>query len=46
MKVDIHWLQDFVKLPPPFESVAERLTLAGLEVKKLEQSPVPKHILM
>ncbi len=36
MKISVNWLQDFVKLSPPIENVAERLTLAGLEVKKVE----------
>jgi phenylalanyl-tRNA synthetase beta chain len=36
MKVSVNWLKDFVKLSPPLEKVAEDLTLAGLEVKKIE----------
>ncbi len=36
MKISVNWLQDFVKLPPPIENIAERLTMAGLEVKKIE----------
>lgn len=39
MKVSANWLKDFVTLNPPFEKIAEDLTLAGLEVKKVE--PVP-----
>ncbi len=38
MKVSTNWLKDFVVLAPPLEDVAERLTLAGLEVKKIEPS--------
>ena len=36
MKVSTNWLKDFVTLAPPLERLAERLTLAGLEVKKIE----------
>ncbi len=36
MKISVNWLQDFIKMKPPIESIAERLTMAGLEVKKLE----------
>ncbi|MFH0985687.1 MAG: phenylalanine--tRNA ligase subunit beta, partial [Candidatus Omnitrophota bacterium] len=36
MKVSTNWLKDFVELAPPLSRVAERLTLAGLEVKKCE----------
>ena len=36
MKVSTHWLKDFVELAPPVTRIAERLTLAGLEVKKCE----------
>lgn len=36
MKVSAHWLKDFVAISPPLERIAERLTLAGLEVKKAE----------
>lgn len=35
MKISVQWLQDFIKLSPPLERIAENLTLAGLEVKKL-----------
>ncbi len=38
MKISTNWLKDFVTLKPPLESVAERLTLAGLEVKKVSPS--------
>ncbi|MBN1688492.1 MAG: phenylalanine--tRNA ligase subunit beta [Candidatus Omnitrophica bacterium] len=37
MKVSTQWLKDFVKLTPPLERIAERLTMAGLEVKKVEK---------
>lgn len=36
MKVSTQWLRDFVTLNPPLENIADRLTLAGLEVKKME----------
>lgn len=36
MKLSVHWLKDFVPISPPFERIAERLTMAGLEVKKVE----------
>ncbi len=38
MRVSTNWLKDFVTLPPPIERIAERLTLAGLEVKKIEMT--------
>ncbi len=36
MKVSTNWLKDFVTLPPPLERIADHLTMAGLEVKKIE----------
>ncbi len=39
MKVSLDWLQEYIKLSPPHERIAERLTLAGLEVEKV--TPVP-----
>jgi phenylalanyl-tRNA synthetase beta chain len=36
MKLSVAWLRELVDLKPPAESVAERLTLAGLEVEKVE----------
>ncbi len=36
MKVPISWLQDYVKITIPVEELAERLTLAGLEVSSIE----------
>ena len=38
MKISTNWLKDFIKLAPPLEKTAEDLTLAGLEVKKIEPS--------
>ncbi len=38
MKVFTEWLRDFVTLKPPLENIAERLTMAGLEVKKSESA--------
>ncbi len=45
MKISVNWLQDFVKLPPPIENIAEQLTMAGLEVKKVEPWQNKKDIL-
>ncbi len=36
MKISTNWLKDFVELAPPLSRIAERLTLAGLEVKRCE----------
>jgi phenylalanyl-tRNA synthetase beta chain len=36
MKVPISWLKDFVDITLPVEELAERLTLAGLEVGSIE----------
>jgi len=45
MKVSTQWLKDFVTLPPPLERIAERLTMAGLEVKKIIPAAGGKDIL-
>jgi phenylalanyl-tRNA synthetase beta chain len=37
MKVPVSWLKDFVDITSPIEDLAERLTLAGLEVGSIEQ---------
>lgn len=42
MKVSTNWLKDFVTLAPPLEDIADRLTMAGLEVKKIETVPDKK----
>src|SRR3989338_2673470 len=39
MKISTNWLKDFVALAPPLERIAEKLTLAGLEVKRVEPRP-------
>ncbi len=44
MKISTNWLKDFVALAPPLERIAERLTLAGLEVKKVEATPDRKDV--
>jgi phenylalanyl-tRNA synthetase beta chain len=36
MKVPISWLKEYVDIPIPVEELAERLTLAGLEVANIE----------
>ena len=41
MKISTNWLKDFVELAPPVARIAERLTLAGLEVKKCESLAHP-----
>lgn len=41
MKISTNWLRDFVTLAPPLSRIAERLTLAGLEVKKCETLQQP-----
>lgn len=45
MKISTHWLRDFVTLAPPLERIADRLTLAGLEVKKIEPAPDKKDMI-
>ncbi len=45
MKISAHWLRDFVELSPPLERIAERLTMAGLEVKKMTPSPDHKDVI-
>ncbi len=39
MKISTNWLKDFVTLPPPLERIADHLTMAGLEVKRIEPRP-------
>ncbi len=41
MKVPLSWLKDYVKITLPVEELAERLTLAGLEVEHIEYVGVP-----
>ena len=36
MRVPISWLKDYVDIPLPIDELAERLTLAGLEVAAIE----------
>ncbi len=38
MKISVNWLKDHVSLPPTTEDLAERLTLAGLEVESILES--------
>ncbi len=45
MKISTNWLKDFVELAPPLARTAERLTLAGLEVKKCETLTQPSDTL-
>jgi len=37
MKLSWNWLKEYVSVSAPVETVAERLTMAGLEVKKVEK---------
>lgn len=41
MKVPLSWLRDYVDLPPSVADLAERLTLAGLEVAAVTPVGVP-----
>ncbi|MFZ5802562.1 MAG: phenylalanine--tRNA ligase subunit beta [Candidatus Omnitrophota bacterium] len=42
MKLSLNWLQEFVNIAPPYGQIADRLTMAGLEVKKFELFPPTK----
>ena len=42
MKVPISWLKDYVDIVLPLEELAERLTLAGLEVADIEYIGLPQ----
>ncbi|MFA6599461.1 MAG: phenylalanine--tRNA ligase subunit beta [Candidatus Omnitrophota bacterium] len=44
MKLSTLWIRDFVEIKPPLESLAERLTMAGLEVKKVAPSADGKDV--
>ncbi len=37
MKIPLSWLKDYVDIVQPVEALAERLTLAGLEVESIER---------
>ena len=37
MKIPLSWLKDFVDINLPVEQLAERMTLAGLEVESIER---------
>src|SRR3972149_582887 len=41
MKVPVSWLKDYVDITLPIGELAERLTLAGLEVEHVEYYGVP-----
>src|SRR5512136_1909964 len=41
MKVPISWLKDYVDIKIPVEELANRLTLAGMEVEHIEYYGVP-----
>ncbi len=38
MKISLHWLKDYVDLSGQPEEIAERLTMAGLEVENIEKA--------
>src|SRR5436190_3954738 len=38
MKFSVNWLREFVELPPTVEELAELLTLAGIEIERIEKS--------
>ena len=38
MQVPISWLKDYVDLNLPLQQLAERITLAGLEVEGIERT--------
>ncbi len=42
MKVPISWLEEYIDIDVPVEELAERLTLAGLEVESIEYIGLPK----
>jgi phenylalanyl-tRNA synthetase beta chain len=42
MRIPLSWLKDYVDLPTSAEWLAERLTLAGLEVAKIEYIGIPQ----
>jgi len=41
MRVPINWLKEFVEIPIAVEELAERLTVAGIEVAAVEAYPPP-----
>ena len=41
MRVPISWLREFVEVPVPIEELAQRLTMAGLEVDGIEYIGLP-----
>ena len=41
MKVPISWLSDFVEIDLPIEQLAQRLTIAGLEVEEVRYAGLP-----
>jgi phenylalanyl-tRNA synthetase beta chain len=45
MKISTNWLRDFIVIKPPVEALAERLTMAGLEVKKIMPSRDGKDVI-
>ena len=42
MKVPMSWLEDYIDIDVPVEDLAERMTLAGLEVESIEYVGLPQ----
>ncbi len=42
MRVPLSWLKEYVDITLPVEELAERMTLAGLEVAAIEHVQVPE----
>lgn len=38
MKISLNWLRDFIKIAPPYEKLADDLTMAGLTVESIEET--------
>ncbi|MEJ2304563.1 MAG: hypothetical protein P8Y14_23805, partial [Anaerolineales bacterium] len=41
MKVPLSWLKDYVDITLPIEDLAQRLTMAGLEVEEIHYVGLP-----
>ena len=41
MRVPLSWLKDYVNITLPVEELAEKLTIAGLEVTEIEYFGIP-----
>ena len=45
MKISLDWVKDYVAVGASAETLAERLTMAGLEVKAVEKGPGDDRVL-